>query len=276
MRRRVGQQSIRGRRGALGGASAAAVCLGAALAACAGGGGGAGDGYVAVQRPSSSAAAAAPTGDVELVPLEGASAAKEAADTGSSAPDGTRSSEGEGENAGAGGDRGDGDGTGPSVSDSSGAQGSGRTNPSADQSGTADADGAGNTGGAGGSSGAGEPSGSVSSPATPAGPAVLVVGDPERKPADERWCDKVTVEFHNTGGTAVRSGTVTFGTHVIGALGIDWATVESAVRLPVPIAPGSREKKTWTVCVDTAGVPPWTTVPLGMHVETRDVSVRWK
>ena len=68
----------------------------------------------------------------------------------------------------------------------------------------------------------------------------------------------------------MRSGTVTFGTHIIGALGIDWATVESAEKLPAPIAPGAREEKTWTVCVDA-----WR-VPLGMHVETRDVSVRWE
>lgn len=208
-----------------------------------------------------------------MVPLEGASAAKGAAGAGGSTPDGTRSGKGKGESAGTGGD---GDGTGhPSASGSPGAQDSGRTNPSADESGSGSGS-KGNAGGAGGSSGAGEPSGTVSGPATPAGPAVLVVGDPERKPAEKRWCDMVTVEFHNTGGTAVRSGTVTFGTHVIGALGIDWATAESTVRLPVPIAPGSREKKTWTVCVDTLGVPPWTTVPLGMHVETRDVSVRWK
>jgi hypothetical protein len=74
----------------------------------------------------------------------------------------------------------------------------------------------------------------------------------------------------NTGGAAVRSGTVTFGTHIIGALGIDWATVESAQDLPVPIGAGKRKKKTWTVCVDA-----WR-VPIGMHVETRDVSVEWK
>ncbi|MFH8464956.1 hypothetical protein [Streptomyces sp. NPDC017991] len=115
----------------------------------------------------------------------------------------------------------------------------------------------------------------------PAGPAVLVVGEPERAPADKRWCETVTVGSHNTGGTAVRSGTATFGTHVIGALGIDWATVESAARLPVPIAPGSRTEETWTVSVDAMGPPrersrAWGSVPLGMHVETRDVSVRWE
>ncbi|MGW3416569.1 hypothetical protein [Streptomyces phaeochromogenes] len=120
-----------------------------------------------------------------------------------------------------------------------------------------------------GSSGSGAAGGGAESPAKP-GPAVLYVGDPERGPADKRWCEKVTVGFHNTGGTAVRSGTVTLGTHIIGALGIDWATVESAEKLPAPIAPGAREEKTWTVCVDA-----WR-VPLGMRVETRDVSVRFE
>lgn len=80
----------------------------------------------------------------------------------------------------------------------------------------------------------------------------------------------MTLALRNSGGSAVRSGTVTFGTHVIDALGIDWATRESTVALPVPIAAGARKEKTWTVCVDA-----WR-VPLGMHIETRDVSVRWE
>ncbi|KUO19702.1 hypothetical protein AQJ91_17925 [Streptomyces dysideae] len=80
----------------------------------------------------------------------------------------------------------------------------------------------------------------------------------------------MTLGFHNTGGSAVRSGTVTFGTHIIGALGVDWGTVESTEELPTPIGPGLRKEKTWTVCVEE-----WR-VPLGMHVETRDVDVRWK
>ena len=37
-----------------------------------------------------------------------------------------------------------------------------------------------------------------------------------------------------------------------------------------PIAAGARTERTWTVCVDA-----WR-VPLGMHIETRDVSVRWE
>ncbi len=96
------------------------------------------------------------------------------------------------------------------------------------------------------------------------------MGTPVREPTDKRWCEKVTVAFHNTGGTAVRSGTVTFGTHIIGALGIDWGTIESTEDLPAPIAAGTRTERTWTVCVES-----WR-VPLGMHIETRDVSVEWE
>lgn len=67
----------------------------------------------------------------------------------------------------------------------------------------------------------------------------------------------------------MRSGTVSFGTHIIGALGIDWATIDSTERLSVPIAAGAHKDQTWTVCVEA-----WR-VPLGMHIETRDVSVQW-
>jgi hypothetical protein len=157
-----------------------------------------------------------------------------------------------------------------------GAPGSGRTTPSPGEDGGED--------GSGRTSGGSDPGTAPAAPASPAkpGPAVLDVGDPQRKPADKRWCEKVTVGFHNTGGTAVRSGTVIFETHIIGALGIDWATIESTEKLPAPIAPGAREEKTWTVCVDAMGVPPrersraWGSVPLGMHIETQDVSVKWK
>jgi hypothetical protein len=106
--------------------------------------------------------------------------------------------------------------------------------------------------------------------ARPGGPATLAVSAPTRKPTDERWCEDVTLAFHNTGDSAVRSGTITFGTHVIGALGVDWATIESTENLPAPIEAGARKKQTWTVCVDA-----WR-VPLGMRVETRDVVVRWE
>ncbi|MFI6021208.1 hypothetical protein ACIBCP_26655 [Streptomyces sp. NPDC051287] len=106
-------------------------------------------------------------------------------------------------------------------------------------------------------------------PTSPAAPADLTWSAPVREATDKRWCEKVTVGFRNTGGTAVRSGTITLGTHIIGALGVDWATITSTRPLPVPVAPGSRGSGTWTVCVDD-----WR-VPLGMHVETRIVTVDW-
>lgn len=230
------------------GASAAVVCLGGLLVAC--GAGSSGGGYVAVQRPASGPAVA-PTGDVELVPLEKPSASKGAAGNGTSGASPSASGGGSGAQV-----------SGPTAS--TGSAGGGRTtSPS-------DAD-SGSTGGSsGGSSGSDTSTGAP--PATPAesGPAALTVGAPERESADQRWCERVTVVFRNTGGTAVRSGTVTFGTHIIGLLGIDWATIESAEELPVPIAPGAERTKTWTVCVDA-----WR-VPLGMHIETRDVAVEWK
>jgi hypothetical protein len=114
------------------------------------------------------------------------------------------------------------------------------------------------------------PTPSPTSTATPPGPAELTLGTPRREPdADRRWCEKVTVPFTNTGGRPVLTGTVAFGTHIIDALGIDWATVPSTEALPVPIEAGRTTEKTWTVCVDA-----WR-VPLGMHVETRDVSTKW-
>ncbi|UXX94574.1 hypothetical protein N7U49_25620 [Streptomyces sp. AD2-2] len=100
-------------------------------------------------------------------------------------------------------------------------------------------------------------------------PAALTWAAPTRKATDKRWCEDVTLAFHNSGGTAVRSGTVTLGTHIIGSLGIDWATIQSTERLPTPIAANTHKNATWTVCVDA-----WR-VPLGMHIETRDVSVEW-
>ncbi|MFD3727986.1 hypothetical protein [Streptomyces sp. NPDC058671] len=49
----------------------------------------------------------------------------------------------------------------------------------------------------------------------------------------------MAVTFRNSGGTAARSGTVTFATHAIGAPGVDWATPTSARPPPVPIAAGA-------------------------------------
>lgn len=226
---------IRDRRGAVAGASAAVVvCLGGVLASCGGGGSG-DDGYVAVGAaggsPPASGSAANPTGEVSMVPLDGAPGSEGAGGGGSSegAPDGTGPGEAQ--------EPGTEPAPGPSASAGRGVPG----NEGGNGSGTA-----------------------------PDAPAALKVSDPEREPTDKRWCEKVTLDFHNTGGSAVRSGTVTFETHIIDALGIDWATIKSAEKLPAPVDAGARKEKTWTVCVDA-----WR-VPLGMHIETRDVSVRWE
>jgi len=214
------------------GASAAVVCLGAALAAC--GGGGRGEGYVATGvvggAPEASARAAAPTGGVTLVPLDGGPEKRDSPAPGSSSGNAPETAVP----------------TSPDPAPSIGGTKSGRTTP--------------------------DPPSRTATPGrtTPAGPAALTWSDPVRKATDRRWCEDVTLDFANSGGTAVRSGRVTFGTHVIGALGIDWGTVESTVGLPAPIGSGARKDKTWTVCVDA-----WR-VPLGMHIETRDVTVQWK
>ncbi|GAA4995951.1 hypothetical protein GCM10023335_05470 [Streptomyces siamensis] len=242
-------------------ASATVVCLGAVLAACASGGDG--DGYVAVGAaggtPGASGAVVAPTGDVSLMPLDGA-----AEDSGTpggersakSGTDATASAPGSGSSDASPDPAADSGHSGSTSTPSSGTGGPGRTGT-----------GSGGTSSHGPSSPATPPPGSSTAPA---GPAALAVGDPRREGTARRWCEKVTVSFHNTGGTAVRSGTVTFGTHIIGALGIDWATIESSEDLPAPIAAGAKKDKTWTVCVDA-----WR-VPLGMHIETQDVSVHWK
>lgn len=246
-----------GRRCALIGASTAVVCLGGVLAAC--GGGGSGDGYVATGAaggpPRVSGTAAAPTGEVTLVPLDG--------------PEG---GSGVGGGGGSGNSRGRGGSQAPASSQ--GAEREETERPVHPSSGTRGTRGPAVTPSASTAPPSSPPDPSTSAPtaSTPATstPAKLTVSDPVREPTDRRWCEKVTLDFHNSGGTAVRSGTVTFGTHVIGALGIDWATVESTRKLPAPIGAGKREERTWTVCVDA-----WR-VPLGMHIETRDVTVRWQ
>ncbi|MBC9728057.1 hypothetical protein [Streptomyces sp. TRM68367] len=243
----------RGRRGVVVGASVAVVCLGGVLAACGSGGGS--DPYVAVGvagGPPQASGTAEPTGGVTFAPLD-------------EAENGNRSGDGSGSGSGSG--------SNSVESERDPGAGGAESAPGAERR-------------AGDGGGRGAPGGGGESPRTdddetnsprpgpsrtaPQELAALRVGEPERKAADKRWCEKVTLVFRNTGGTAVGSGTVTFETHVIGALGIDWATVESTERLPAPIAPGARKKQTWTVCVEE-----WR-VPLGMHVETRDVSVEWR
>ncbi|NNN31522.1 hypothetical protein HLK59_14340 [Streptomyces sp. S3(2020)] len=236
-----------GRRGAAIGASAAVVCLGAVLAACGGGSGD--DGYVAIGAAGGTgpAVAAEPTGGVRVVPLDGADSPGTA---GSSEPEGSS-------------------GTGaPDRSSAPGTPGG----PDAESAPEASVTPGGPASSADGADPGRTPTSSptTASPTASAGPAALTVGDPAREATDQRWCEKVTLVFRNSGGSAVRSGTVTFGTHIIGALGFDWGTVESAVALPAPIGAGARRERTWTVCVEA-----WR-VPLGMHIETRDVDVRWE
>ncbi|WP_329306641.1 hypothetical protein OG322_17515 [Streptomyces sp. NBC_01260] len=277
-----------GRRGTVIAASAAVLCLGGSLAGCGDGTGG--DGYTAVGAAQAApgkapSGAVAPSGKVTLVPLDGDERGggdrSGAGRRGGSSPSpgssaAARGAGGGAEVSGAGGSGGAGGADagrpgapGRAADGSGGAGGGGGTT------------GGGSTGGAsptGGSPAGGSDSGGPTGPATPsapgstapAGAAVLEVGAPGRAAADKRWCEKVTVEFRNTGGSPVRSGTVTFATHIIGGLGIDWATRESTAPLPAPIGAGAAREKTYTVCVDA-----WR-VPLGMHVETRDVTAVWK
>lgn len=224
--------------------AAIATCALAGLLVACGGGGGQGEGYVAVQRPASGGTAVAPTGEVTFVPLEGRER--------ESAPPESPSAQESGPRASA---------TGP-----------GSPNPG---------EAGGNSTRAGTSSPSAMPApskpGQTSTPtpvptpvpSPPVGPARLTTSAPVLTPTDKRWCEKVTLAFHNTGDSPVRSGTVTFGTHIIDLLGIDWATIESQVALPVPIGPGAEKEETWTVCVEE-----WR-VPWGMRVETRVVGVEW-
>ncbi|WBO65271.1 hypothetical protein [Streptomyces camelliae] len=241
----------RGRRGAVTAASAVVVVLGGVVAAC--GGQGPGRGYVAAGAAggpqSSGAAAAGPTGSVSFVPLDGAKGGNSPAPTPSSARPSSSDSPLPGSP----------EQTPPLLgTPSPSGSADGRTTPAPSGPGSPAP-----------TPGSGTPD-PTSGSGTPVGPADLSWGKPETAATDQRWCQKVTVGFHNSGGTAVRSGSVTFGTHIIGLLGIDWGTVDSTADLPGPIGPGAQVKPTWTVCVDA-----WR-VPLGMHIETRDVSVRWK
>ncbi|WP_449341796.1 hypothetical protein [Streptomyces anandii] len=278
--------STRGRRGAVTAASAAVVCLAGILAAC---GDGAGGGYVAVGPAGGSPRApgrAVPTGAVTLVPLDGGGQGGDSGVSGgqgspgadnSPVRDGSRPSGGTDSGTASGGS-GPGGSTGATgAAPSTGNRGANPAPTDGSSPGSPSSPGNGNGGGNGRTTSPKPPSppSPPSSPAPPPSsapptPARLSAGEPVREAADRRWCEKVTVTFRNSGGTAVRSGTVTLGTHIIGALGIDWGTVESSEPLPAPIGAGARKDGSWTVCVDA-----WR-VPLGMHIETRDVAVQWK
>ncbi|MEU1801755.1 hypothetical protein [Streptomyces sp. NPDC019937] len=271
-----------GRRGTALATSAAALCLGALLGGCAG----SGQGHVATGAagPGDGRAptkAVPPEGGVDLVPLDRGDGSGERRRTdGKSAP-GTAPGP-----AGAEGTS----GASPTTASSTGTPGPAASAPSrppstgsvgrrgGEQGGDASPGGGTGPGGTGSTGGRTDdepappapPGGTSPAPSTPSGPAALKVGDPERTATDERWCEKVTVEFRNTGGLPVVSGEVTLSTHVVDALGLDWATLESKRKLPAPIGAGQKRVRTWKVCVDA-----WR-VPLGMHIETRDVSVDWK
>ncbi|NDZ79074.1 hypothetical protein G3I19_11195 [Streptomyces sp. SID10853] len=260
-------------------ATATALCLGGLVAACAGGT--AHHGYAAVGAAGAGQALTTPvppSGKVTLTPLDGpgAAAGRGGGPTtpgaggsasgkgtqGSSAPGGANSGQqppGTGASGGAGSpdtSRTPGGPSGPSAP--GGSSGSSTSAPPKSGSGASTSPSPGGSGDSG------------TSPSPSAGPAVLKAGAPDRAATDKRWCEKVTVRFSNTGGSPVASGTVTFSTHIIGGLGVDWATRTSKQPLPAPIAAGAAKSRTYTVCVDD-----WR-VPLGMHIETRKVSVSWK
>ncbi|MFE6691464.1 hypothetical protein ACFVFQ_33960 [Streptomyces sp. NPDC057743] len=239
-------------------ASAAVCCLGALLTGC---GSAAGSGYAAVGAagPSDGAAptrAAHPPGRVQLTPLDGDSGGNDA--TAHPRPP-----------TGPGGDA-------PSPGATSAAPPPSPADPPAapPASPTPGQD----------SNSAPPPTGSPGPPPTspsptppsptiPAGPdapAGLVVGKPALADTDVRWCQRITIDFLNTGPQPVTTGTVAFGSHVIGPLGVDWATLHSTRPLPLPLTPGKPKTATWRVCVDA-----WR-VPLGMHLDTKEVTFKWK
>ncbi|MGW7573120.1 hypothetical protein [Streptomyces sp. NPDC054765] len=281
-------------------ASAAVLCLGVLLTGC---GSAADQGYVAVGAagPGDGHAptrAVPPGGGVELTPLDGGG---DHGGTGDSAGGSGSSRDGDGGSGGGSRTR-----TGPSAAGSPGGSGKGEAADGAGAPGSPSTSGApsgpsappagAHTGhgatpptspasptspGAphsptrpGGSTPPhGSPAPKPPSPTIPGGPdapAGLLIGKPVLAGTDVRWCQKVSLDFFNTGDRPVTAGTVTFGTHIIGGLGIDWATVTSTHKLPLPLAPGKGQTGTWRVCVDG-----WR-VPLGMHLDTKDVAFGWK
>ncbi|MEU6945670.1 hypothetical protein ABZ957_10590 [Streptomyces sp. NPDC046316] len=234
-----------------------ALCLGGALTAC---GGGEDEGYAAVGAGSTPRDAVRPSGSVTLIPLDSPSPSASGTTSSTSSPS----------------PRPPGTSPGPTPAPSTGGTG---TAPGAD-AGTGTTPGTSRPATTPARPGTtppptatAPPPGATTSPpppATPATPATLTLSAPVLADGDKRWCERVTVTFRNSGGTAATSGTVTFATHIIGALGVDWATIESAQPLPAPIAAGAAKTATYTVCVDS-----WR-VPLGMRVDTQKVTATWK
>ncbi|MFG2993658.1 hypothetical protein ACGFZK_30905 [Streptomyces sp. NPDC048257] len=249
------------------------VCC-TAVAALTGCGGPARDGYVAVgaAAPGPERGAGenvAPRGQVEFQQLGGQDAA--GGSTESSESSGTTSGPA-GSGTSGGSTPGGATTTGPGGSANAPGTpaGPGRTPPSP---------GTPSTPGGPGSPSAPNPPGTPTSPPTKPGttppappastPARITLSAPVRSAAADRWCERVTVTFANTGTTAARAGTVSFATHIIGALGVDWATITTAQPLPAPLAGGASKTQTYTVCVEA-----WR-VPLGMHVDTQKVTATW-
>lgn len=234
-----------------------ALCLGGALTAC---GGGEDEGYAAVGAGSTPRDAVRPSGSVTLIPLDSPSPSASGTTSSTSSPS----------------PRPPGAAPGPTPAPSAGGTG---TAPGAD-AGTGTTPGTSRPATTPARPGTTPPAtetapppGATTSPpppATPATPATLTLSAPVLADGDKRWCERVTVTFRNSGGTAATSGTVTFATHIIGALGVDWATIESAQPLPAPIAAGAAKTATYTVCVDS-----WR-VPLGMRVDTQKVTATWR
>ncbi|MGY4989136.1 hypothetical protein [Streptomyces nigrescens] len=266
-------------------ASAAVLCLGVLLTGC---GSAAGTGHAAVGAAGPADGrvpnrAVPPEGGVELTPLDGDGGRGR---HGSGGSDNSGSSDGGRRTGRAGAGASDGSGKGAAADGARppGASGA-RPGPSTPPTGTRPGHGDGTTppsspGSPNSPSRPGDPSPPHGSPAPdppsptlPAGPDApdgLLIGMPGRSGTDVRWCERVTLDFLHTGDRPVTAGTVTFGTHIIGALGIDWATVTSTHKLPLPLAPGRKKAASWRVCVDG-----WR-VPAGMHIDTKDVTFTWK
>ncbi|WP_206313310.1 hypothetical protein [Streptomyces coryli] len=94
-------------------------------------------------------------------------------------------------------------------------------------------------------------------------PGDLKLTDLERAPSDVPWCEKVTLTVRNTGGRTISGADVTFTSHIVGAIGVDWVTETSRRELP-DLKADDDVTKTWRVCVDEKHAPRFL---LGRHLE---------
>ena len=109
--------------------------------------------------------------------------------------------------------------------------------------------------------------GPTASGSAPLSPAALSASAPTTGATAHRWCQNVTLALTNSGGQAATAAMVTFSTHVIGSLGVDWWTYATSQPLRAPVPGHASATESWTVCLDD-----WQ-VPAGMHMETRAASV---